>query len=229
MVEVEENEFDRPIDLDLDSYAPAQIAADLEARHALYLREAQRLLIEGLVPDPVGLAEGIRSETGRYLCSRPWLAKPGLADAVEEAEATALAALQTLLGGRAAPMAAPKPPPRPVRRLALQPSATIVGNIAVRKKPTEAGLELAWDRDAAVTEWTVRVSARPDPRQEYVEGELVTLPPGTTEFSVDLDDAPRRIQIYGSARDGRLIRRAVVSALTSGNSRSQWKRQSTSS
>ena len=58
----------------------------------------------------------------------------------------------------------------------LQPSATIVGNMAVRKQPTERGLELAWDAAPQVIEWVLRVSVRPDPRQDYVEGEAETLP-----------------------------------------------------
>ncbi len=46
---------------------------------------------------------------------------------------------------------------------------------------------------------------------------------------VALDERPRRIQLYGRARDGRVVRRAIISALTSGNSSAQWKRQSTAS
>ena len=120
-------------------------------------------------------------------------------------------------------------PARPIRRLAIQPSATIVGNMAVRKKAVGDVVELSWDRAPNVTEWTIRVSVRPDPRQDYVEGELLTLAPSTVRFDVELDELPRRIQVYGLARDGRIVRRAVVSALTSGNSSAQWKRQATAS
>ena len=116
-----------------------------------------------------------------------------------------------------------------MRRLALQPSATIVGNMAVRKRPTADGLELSWDPAPNVTEWTIRVSVRPDPRQDYVEGDAVRLHAASGSYEVALDDDPRRIQLYGHARDGRIVRRAVVSALTSGNSGSQWKRQATAS
>ena len=226
-----DDEWLRPIDLTVDSDAPEQIALELGRRHALYLREAQRLLHDGLVPDEAGLAEGIRAETRRYLRSHPWHAHTSLAPAVIEAEDAALGALTAIVGAAAAP-AAPRagpPPARPVRRLALQPSATIVGNMAVRKQPTANGLELSWDVAANVIEWRVRVSARPDPRRDYVEGEVVTLPGGATSFEVELDEHPRRIQLYGHARDGRIVRRAVVSALTSGNSDAQWKRQATAS
>ena len=101
--------------------------------------------------------------------------------------------------------------------------------MAVRKRQTAQGLELSFDAAANVSEWRLRISVRPDPRQEYVEGAVVTLPSGSTSWEVELDEHPRRIQLYGHARDGRIVRRAVISALTSGNSTAQWKRQATAS
>lgn len=226
-----DDEWLRPIDLMVDSDAPDQIARELGRRHALYLREAQRLVLDGLVPDEAGLAEGIRGETGRYLRAHPWLADAKLEPAVAAAEAAALVALNVIVASAPA-VATPTPSApggRSVRRLALQPSATIVGNMTVRKQPATPGLELSWDPAANVTEWRVRVSVRPDPRRDYVEGEVVTLPPAVTSFTVELDERPRRIQLFGHARDGRIVRRAVISALTSGNSGAQWKRQATAS
>jgi hypothetical protein len=220
----------REVDHMADSDAPDRIALDLGRRHGLYLREAQRLVAEGLAPDQPGLADGIRADTARYLRSHPWAAHPTLGPAVAAADARSLAALQAIVAS-APPAAAPPPPaqPRPVRRLALQPSATIVGNMAVRKRPAKEGLELSWDPAPNVTEWTVRISLRPDPRSDYVEGDVVSLPAGASTYEVALDETPRRIQLYGHARDGRIVRRAVISALTSGNSGSQWKRQATAS
>ena len=101
--------------------------------------------------------------------------------------------------------------------------------MAVRKQPSDSGLELSWDAAANVIEWTLRISTRPDPRQDYVKGDVVTLPANVTSFVVSLDEQPRRIQLYGHARGGRTVRRAVISALTQGNSASQWKRQATAS
>lgn len=225
-----EPEWLRPIDLTIDSYAPEEIAYDLRLRHAAYLREAQRLALDGLTPDRAGLAAGVRSETHRYLHPRPWFADPELATAVAAVEDGTLASLDAIVAAsRPATEPVASPMPRPVRRLTLQPSATIVGNMAVRKKPADDGVELSWDAAPNVTEWTIRVSVRADPRQDYVEGELLTLAPGTVRFDVALDDLPRRIQLYGLARDGRIVRRAIVSALTSGNSATQWKRQATAS
>jgi hypothetical protein len=215
----------------VDSDAPDQIALELGRRHAFYLREAQRLVLEGLAPDEAGLAAGIRAETQRYLRSQPWLADPVLGPAVSGVEESTLAALQAIVATAvvATPPAPVTPTTRPVRRLALQPSATIVGNMAVRKQPSERGLELAWDEAPQVVEWILRVSVRPDPRQDYVEGEAETLPAGTRSYQVELDEHPRRIQLYGHARGGKIVRRAVISALTSGNSGAQWKRQASAS
>ena len=223
----DEPEWLRPIDLTVDSYAPEQIADELGRRHALYLREAQRLALDRLTPDEHGLTAGVRAETARYLTSQPWLRHASLAASVAATESATLAALGAIVAAASPPPTAQ--PARPVRRLAIQPSATIVGNMAVRKKPTNEGLELSWDAAPNVTEWTIRVSVRPDPRQEYVEGELYAVPPTTARFEVALDELPRRIQLYGLARDGRIVRRAVISALTSGNSGAQWKRQATAS
>jgi hypothetical protein len=226
----DEPEWLHPIDPLVDSYAPEQIESELEPRHAPYLREAQRLVIEGLVPDESGLEAGIRAETRRYLRSHPWFESPSPAlvvAAVEAATLTSLAAIIASAAPSAAPAAAAQD--RPVRRLAIQPAATMVGNMVVRKKRTGAGVELSWDGAPGVVEWTLRVSERPDPRQDYVDAEPVALPATARSCEVTLDDVPRRIQLYGRARGGRIVRRAVISALTSGNSGAQWKRQSSAS
>ncbi len=228
MISATDDEWARPIDLMADSDAPEQIELELGRRHALYLREAQRLVLEGSVPDGAGLAAGVRAETARYLRSQPWLADPRLAPAVSGVEERTIEALQAIVAAAGPPTPAP-PAARPIRRIALQPSATIVGNMAVRKRPIAKGLELAWDAAPQVTEWVVRVSVRPDPRQDYVEGKPETLPAGARSFEIELDEQPRRIQLYGHARGGKIVRRAVISALTSGNSGAQWKRQATAS
>ncbi len=224
---MDDGEWLRAIDPTADTDAPEQIERELGGRYELYLREAKRIVIEGAVPDEAGLGDGIRSETRRYLGTRPHFGHPSLEPTVAGIEETALAALGAIVVGAAA-HAARKPAP-PIRRLALQPAATIVGNMTVRKTATPEGMELSWDAVPNAVEWTVRVSVRPDPRQEYSEGDVTTIPAGTTSCTVRLDDLPRRIQIYGHARDGRIVRRAVISAVTSGNSGAQWKRQATAS
>lgn len=227
----DEPEWLLPIDLMIDSYAPEQIAVDLRDRHRHYLREAQRLVLDGQAPDESALTAGIRAETSRYLTSKPWLAHATLEPARTAVEDESLGALRAIVASARGPAAAvpSAPSSRPIRRLALQPSATIVGNMAVRKRQEGTGLELSWDVAPNVAEWAIRVSTRPDPRQDYVEGELLALPAGVCSFEVPLDDLPRRIQLYGHARDGRIVRRAIISALTRGNSNAQWKRQATAS
>ena len=76
----DEPEWLLPIDLMADSYAPEQIADELGRRHALHLREAQRLVHDRLPPDEAGLADGVRAETLRYLASQPIdFNRPGIA------------------------------------------------------------------------------------------------------------------------------------------------------
>jgi hypothetical protein len=217
------DEWVRPFDPMEDSDAPEQIAHELERRYALYLREARSLAAARQVPDEAGLADGIRGETRRYLDSHPCHAQPALAPAVEAAEKAALASLHDIAAGTrsaAAPAA-----PVPVRRLALQPSPTYVGTVPLRKRRTGDGIALEWSREPGVVEWVVRVSTRPDPRADYMEQESVTLAAGATSFELALDDVPRRVQLLGQARGGRVVQRATVSALTRGNSGAQWKRQ----
>jgi hypothetical protein len=216
------DEWLRPIDLTTDSDAPEQIEIELGRRHALYLREAQRLVLERTMPDEAGLADGMRAETQRYLRSHPWLAHETLEPFVEAAEERARASLRSIVAGAAA--AAAPPPPPPVRRLALQPAPTFGGNVPLRKRRTPEGVVVEWSPAPNVVAWVLRVSARPDPRGDYEELEEVTLPGEATSFEVELDDRPRRIQLLGNARNGRTVQRATVSALTRGNSGAQWKR-----
>lgn len=225
MTAASEDAWLRPIDLMADSDAPERIALELGRRHAHYLREAQRLVLEGKVPDETGLAEGIEAETARYLASHPWLARASLAPAVTVAEERALASLHAI----AAAARPSTPPPKPVRRLTLRPAATVVGNMALRKRPTDSGVELSWDAAANVVEWTVRISYRPDPRGDYEEVAELGLPGGATSLAVELDDDPRRIQLTGIARGDRAVRRVTVSALTRANGGTQWKRQASAS
>lgn len=224
-----DEEWLRPIDLMVDSYAPEEILDELGRRHALYIREAHRLAVAGLVPNADALAAGITAETTRYLRSRPWLAEPRLAPAVAESEARARTALAAIAASTAAPSHSPTENRPSVRRLSLLSSATIVGTMAVRKKQVEEGLELSWDSAPAIVEWRLRLAKRPDPRQPYVDDESETLRAETTRFLLSLDDVPRRVQITGHARDGRVVRRAVISALTRENGGGQWKRQATAS
>jgi hypothetical protein len=113
--------------------------------------------------------------------------------------------------------------------MTLQPAATVAGNMALRKRRTDGGVELMWDGAPSVVAWTVRISSRPDPRADYEEIGELRLPGKATSLAVELDDDPRRIQLSGLARGDRTVRRVTVSALTRGNSGAQWKRQASTS
>ena len=65
MTEAPDDEWRRPIDPMIDSDAPDQIALELGRRHALYLREAQRLVLAGAVPDEAGLTAGVMAQPAK--------------------------------------------------------------------------------------------------------------------------------------------------------------------
>ena len=60
----------------------------------------------------------------------------------------------------------------------------------------------------------MRISARPDPRGDYVVQETRELAPGETSAELPLGEQPLRVHVLGRTRDGRLLRRAVISGLT---------------
>ncbi|MEN3338450.1 MAG: hypothetical protein V7647_2126, partial [Acidobacteriota bacterium] len=76
-----------------------------------------------------------------------------------------------------------------------------------------------------VTEWEVRFSERPDPGSDYVARETLTLPSAATSVEVPLGERPLRVHLLGRRRDGRLLRRAVISALTRENWNDRWQRR----
>jgi hypothetical protein len=122
----------------------------------------------------------------------------------------------------------PEPPPVPVppRRPLLRSRPTISGNMDVRR---QGGATLEWDAAPAVTSWEVRFSERPDPRREYVVRETLTLAAEQTTVEVPLGDLPLRVHLLGRGRDGRLVRRAIISALTRETWRERWQRRATAS
>jgi hypothetical protein len=123
--------------------------------------------------------------------------------------------------------AAPQPAAAPLRRRAqLRARPTITGNMEVRRTGTAT---LVWDPASAVTEWEVRFSERPDPRRDYVVLETLTLPATATSVDVPLGDRPLRVHLLGRSRDGRLQRRALISALTREGWDDRWERRASAS
>ena len=108
MTTAADDEWRRPIDLMVDSDAPDQIALELGRRHALYLREAQRLVLEGAVPDEGGLTAGDQSRDGALPRARSRGSRvDALAPAVAGVEESTLAALRAIVATAVA--AAPTP------------------------------------------------------------------------------------------------------------------------
>jgi len=120
----------------------------------------------------------------------------------------------------------PTPAPRVPVRAALRTKPTISANMELRR---EAGFAVAWDAVPSVTAWEVRISERPDVRADYVVRESLQLEPGVTRVELPLGDQPVRVHVLGRARDGRLVRRAVVSGLTRDGWGDRWQRRASAS
>ena len=131
------------------------------------------------------------------------------------------------------------PPPRepdrvpaaaPLHRpLALRAKPTITGNMDVRRERRGESFVLAWTQEPKVVEWDVRLSERPDVRGDYVVREERALPGSETSVELELGDTPLRVHLLGRARDGRLVRRAIVSALTRQGWDERWQRRASAS
>jgi hypothetical protein len=75
----------------------------------------------------------------------------------------------------------------------------------------------------------VRISERPDVRSDYAVRETRTLAGNVTRMELPLGELPLRVHILGRTRDGRLLRRAVISGLTREGWRDRWQRRASAS
>jgi hypothetical protein len=190
---------------------PDDLAAILDA--------ARAEIAAGREPDEQALAERIRQIGGG-------------AKALKQLER-----VLTIQRARARLAAPPTPPPpapapvpvRPRGRTAFRAQPTITGNMEVRRSRTDGGVLLSWDTAPGVTGWEVRFSERADARSEYVVSETLMLPATATSVELALGDLPRRMHLLGRANDGRLVRRAIVSALTVDNWNDRWQRRASAS
>jgi hypothetical protein len=185
---------------------------------ASILDAARAEVAAGRDPDEQALAERIRKAGGG-------------AKALKQLER-----VLTIQRARARLAAPPTPPPapapvpvRPRGRTAFRAQPTITGNMEVRRSRTEGGVLLTWDTAPAVTGWEVRFSERADARSEYVVSETLMLPGTATSVELALAELPRRMHLLGRANDGRLVRRAIVSALTVDNWNDRWQRRASAS
>jgi hypothetical protein len=178
------------------------------------LDEARTDIAAGRDPDEQALAERIRKAGGDAKA----LQQLDRVLTVQRARAR-LAAPPT-----PPPAAAPRPP-----RAAFRAQPTITGNMEVRRKATGDTVTLAWDAAPPVVAWDIRFSERPDARSDYVVREERTLDRATTTVDLTLGELPLRVHILGRANDGRLVRRAIVSALTRDNWDDRWQRRASAS
>ena len=185
---------------------------------AAILDEARADVAAGREPDEPALVERIRNVGGGK-------------KALQQLER-----VLTVARARARLAAPPAPPPAPVirprgRAAAFRAQPTISGNMDVRRaRAGESSITLTWDAPPpSVTAWDVRFSERPDARSDYVVREERTLPRTESSLELELGELPLRVHILGRANDGRLVRRAIVSALTRDNWDDRWQRRASAS
>lgn len=157
----------------------------------------------------------------------------GDAVAVERAEQDALEQLKRVvsvhrarvrLSRDPAPPPAPAAAPAPLRAL-LRTRPTITGNMDVSRKRDGEKLQLRWDAAPAVTEWEVRFSERADARADYAVIQTLTLPGPTTSVEVPLGERTMRIHLLGKGRNGKIVRRLMISGLTRDTWSEKWERR----
>lgn len=127
------------------------------------------------------------------------------------------------------PTAPPPPTPATSLRSALRTRPMISANMEVRQKVDGERFLLTWETARAIGGWEVRFSERPDARGDYEVRDTLTLPAEATSVEVPLGDKPLRVHLLGRSRDGRLLRRAVISALTRDGWHERWERRASAS
>ncbi|HEX4517960.1 MAG TPA: hypothetical protein VH063_00125 [Gaiellaceae bacterium] len=210
--------------------------AALNRAYAAIVNEARAEVAAGREPAVGELEERVRAARSDVLSASTDGAHP----AVEKAERRALEQLarittiyraRSLLAREIEPAAEPPPPARTATslrsRLRIRP--TITGNLDVQRGTEGDRLTLAWEPVPAVAEWEVRFSERPDPRGSYVLLESSILPPGQSTVDVPIGDHLFRVNILGRTRDGRPLRRALISSLTRETWSDRWERRASAS
>lgn len=185
--------------------------------HTEIIDEARKRVASGKSLDAAALEARIRSAGGDTERALKQLAR-----------IVSVQRARNLIAGPAAHEVAPAPEPQ-LRPLALRTKPTITGNMEVRRERRGDAFVLAWSAEPKVVAWDVRLSERPDVRGEYVVREERSLPGPETSFEIQLGDAPSRVHLLGRARDGRLVRRAIISALTREGWGERWQRRASAS
>jgi hypothetical protein len=206
-------------------------AGDIEA-----LARASRALVDetraqvaaGKNPDPQA------EPRLRALVERARGELPDEREAIDRIERDALEQLERLLSVHRARALVARGPARPAeapasRRPPLRTRPTITGNMEVRRETKGDRFLLAWDAAAPVTGWEVRFSEREDPRSAYLVRETLTFPASQTTVELPLAEHALQVHVLGRRRDGRLLRRAVISGLTRDGWNERWQRRASAS
>jgi hypothetical protein len=154
--------------------------------------------------------------------------------AVDRLERRALEQLARVLAVRRARALVARKPARPAeaptsRPRLLRSRPTLTGNMEVRRETAGDRFVLAWDAAAPVTSWEVRISEREGARGAYLVRETHTFPASQTSVELSLADHAVQVHVLGRSRDGRLLRRAVISALTRAGWNERWQRRASAS
>lgn len=189
--------------------------------YAAILAEARAAVAAGRDPGADALAARIRAAGGSAAARRRALEQLERVVAVHRARAR--------LAQEPAPRPAPQAAGPRARPALLRARPTISANMEVRREGDADAAVLAWDPAPGVAGWEVRLSERPTSRGDYVVRERRTLPGTATRTEVPLGARPLRVHLLGRGRDGRLVRRAVVSALTRESWGERWQRRASAS
>jgi hypothetical protein len=184
--------------------------------YAAIINEARAAIADGRQPDARALEARIRA-----------VAKRQGSDAKRP-----LQQLQRVLSihrARGALAREPAAPPAKPRRVAFRARPTITGNMDVRRELHGEVFTLAWDTTPSIAQWEIRISGRPDARRDYAVRETRNVPATETMLELTLGELPLRVHLLGRSRDGRLVRRAVISGLTRESWTERWQRRASAS
>jgi hypothetical protein len=200
----------------------------LTSNYAAIFDEARAEVAAGRAPNVDALSARIRA-AGRQARGRAGMDEKAIARAEQKA-LQQLARVVAVHRARGLAARKPAPPPAPSRRpgrAVLRTRPTISGNMDVRKARVGESIVLRWDAAAAVNEWEVRFSERPDARSDYALLETLTLPAAATSVELPLGERTLRVHLLGRRRDGQLVPRAIVSGLTLETWSDRWQRRAT--
>jgi hypothetical protein len=185
--------------------------------HAKIIDEARKQVASGNELDPAAFEARIRAAGGD---TERALKQLGRIVSVQRA--------RTLIAGPPTQESTQAQEPL-LRPLALRTKPTITGNMDVGRERRGDAFVLTWTTEPKVVAWDVRLSERPDVRGEYIVREERSLPGTGTSLELELGDIPSRVHLLGRARDGRLVRRAIISGLTREGWGERWQRRASAS